>query len=392
MKEAYKKRTYLDHAAATLQEKRVRSLIQKVDEEIFGNPGSLHYEGVLAKKKLDQSREGVAHILHAHPDEIVFTSGGTESNNLALFGSISDIQKSHIIVSNIEHPSVLECAHELERRGAEISFLPVEENGIVSVQKIKKLLRENTVLVSVMYANNEIGSIQPISEIAKIIRQHNKAGGQTIFHTDACQATNYLDMNVSKLGVDLMTFSASKIYGPKSVGALFVKRGTKLSRQSFGGGQEKGLRSGTENVSAIAGFLEALYITEEVRVKESERLRILRDFFVAEVLIKIPDTMVNGSMVDRLPNNANISFLGYDGEEIVISLDARGISASTGSACANIEKKGGKVSNTVLYLNNDRIRAMGSVRFTFGRDTKKADMVRTVKELCDIMKKLSKSK
>lgn len=380
------KRIYLDHAAATPEDIRVLEVMRKVGAGEYGNPNSLHKEGILAKKILEAARKNIADIFHAHSDEIIFTSGGTEANNLAIFGAVREIQKSHIVVSNIEHPSVLECAKELQRPGAEITFLPVSGNGIVSPKTVGDALRDDTVLVSVMYANNEIGTIQPIADIAKIIRRHNKTGGKTLFHTDACQAANYLDMNVLKLGVDMMTVNASKIYGPKGVGALFARRGITLFPQIFGGGQEGGLRSGTENVAGIAGFAKAFELTENIKEKESARLLKLRDFFIHEILTKIPNTVLNGSASKRLPNNVNISFLGADAEEIVILLDARGIAASTGSACANIGR-GGKVSDVIFALNGDRICAAGSVRFTLGRGTKKEDIARTVSELCDIMKK-----
>ncbi len=381
-------RIYLDHAATAPEDKRVLEVMRKISAETYGNPSSIHKEGVAAKKILEEARKNIADILRARPDEIIFTSGGTESNNLAIFGAMGDVSKAHIIVSSIEHPSVLECVRELERRGVEVTYVPVESDGIVSPKSVKNALRENTALVSVMYANNEIGTVQPIAEIAKIIRQRNKAGGKALFHTDACQAVNYLDMNVLKLGVDLMTFNASKIYGPKGIGALFVKRGVKLAPQIFGGGQERGLRSGTENVPAIAGFAEAMRIAEKMKWKESARLVKLRDFFISEILSKTPDTVLNGSANERLPNNVNISFLGADAEEVIIALDARGIAASTGSACANIGREG-KVSDVILALDGDRIRAMGSVRFTLGRGTKKEDIARVMRELCDIMEKLS---
>ncbi|MBI2120500.1 MAG: cysteine desulfurase [Parcubacteria group bacterium] len=387
------RRIYLDHAATTPPDRRVLEAMQKTSREAFGNPSSIHKEGVLVQKILKAARECVASVLHALPDEIIFTSGGTESNNLAVFGAVSDVSKempkAHLIVSKIEHPSILECARELERRGAELTYLPVSLDGVVSPKSVKDALRKNTVLVSVMYANNEIGTIQPIMEIAKVIRQHNKNGGKTLFHTDACQAVNYLPMNVQSLGVDLMTCNASKIYGPKGVGCLYAKRGlTSLSPIIFGGGQEYGLRSGTENAAAIAGFAQALEVAEKMKEKESARLLKLRDFFIHEVLTKIPDTVLNGSAIDRLPNNVNISFLGTDAEEVVVMLDARGIAASTGSACANTGKEG-KVSDVILALDGDRIRAMGAVRFTLGRDTKKEDILRAVKELQTILKKTS---
>lgn len=379
-----KQRIYLDHAAATPVDKRVLEVMRKVGAETYGNPSSIHKEGIAAKKIFEEARKSIADLFRARANEIIFTSGGTESNNLAIFGATDDIQKAHIIVSNIEHKSVLECARELKRRGADVTFLPVSSDGIVSPKTVKNALRDDTALVSVMYANNEIGTIQPIAEIAKIIRRHNHAGGKTLFHTDACQATNYLDMNVLKLGVDMMTVNASKIYGPKGVGVLFARRGIKLFPQIFGGGQESGLRAGTENIAAIAGFAEAVKITEKMKEKESARVSKLRDVFIHEILTKIPDTVLNGSASERLPNNANISFLGADAEEIVIALDARGIAASGGSACANIGREG-KVSEVILAISNDRIRARGSVRFTIGRGTKKEDIWRTVSELSRIV-------
>jgi cysteine desulfurase len=383
------KRVYLDHASTTPLDARVARTMEKIRSEAYGNPSSLHAEGVLARKVLEEARKKIAGVLNGHPDEIVFTSGGTESNNLGIFGVVDNPATAHIIVSGIEHPSVMECVQELERRGAEVDYLPVSPEGIVSPKSVKDALRKNTVLVSVMYANNEIGTIQPIAEIAKVIRRHNKEGGKTLFHTDACQATNYLDMNVLKLGVDLMTFNASKIYGPKGVGALFVRRGVKITPYIFGGGQERNLRSGTEHVAAIVAFAEAMSIAEKMKTKESARLAKLRDFFIHEVLTKIPDTVLNGSASERLPNSANISFLGEDGEGIVIALDARGVAASTGSACANISKDG-KVSSVILALDGDRIRAGGAVRFTLGRGTTKEDIVRTVSELKKIIFKNSK--
>ncbi len=371
------KRIYLDHAAATPLDKGVLSVMQKIGSESYGNPSSLYKEGVEAKKSLLEIRKDIAETIGANPDEIIFTGGGTESNNLALFGIVQDPKKSHLVVSSVEHASVLECARELEKRGAEVTYLPVDKDGLVSLKDLKEAIKENTVLVSVMYANNEIGTIQPISEIAKIIR-HSKS--KPLFHTDACQAANYLDMNVLRLGVDLMTFNASKIYGPKGVGALFVKRGIKISPILFGGGQEKGTRSGTENVAGLKGFAEAMKVAEQMKEKESARLAKLRDFFIQEILSEIPGAILNGSAEKRLPNNVNISIPGTDAEELVIQLDARGISCSTGSACANIGHDG-KVSHVIEALGFGRERAASSLRFTLGRDTKKEDLIFTVNEL-----------
>jgi cysteine desulfurase len=407
------KRIYLDHAATTPIDKRVLSVMQKISSEAYGNPSSIHKEGVEAKKVLSEARKDIADCIGANPDEIIFTSGGTESNNLAIFGAVNlpphlsppleqgrrtDVDGRspslssegrvgvgwfpHIIVSSIEHPSVLECVRELEKRGAEVTYVPVGNDGIVSPKDVKEALRENTALVSVMYANNEIGTIQPIAEIAKVIR-HSKS--KPLFHTDACQAANYLDMNVLRLGVDLMTFNASKMYGPKGVGALFVKRGIKISPVIFGGGQEKGIRSGTENVAGVKGFAEAMRITERMKAKESARLTKLRDLFIKEILKKIPAAVLNGNAENRLPNNVNISISDIDAESYVISLDARGIAASTGSACANIAHDG-KVSHVVESLGFGRDRAASSLRFTLGRNTTKEEVEKAVKVLFDLVK------
>lgn len=387
------KRIYLDHAATTPIDARVFLAMQKTAKEIFGNPSSIHKEGVLAKREVESARKDIAEIIGAQPDEIIFTGGGTESNNLAIFGirhldircpNDNEMLREHIIVSSIEHSSVLECIRELNKRGTEVTYLPVGPDGIVSAKSVAEAIKENTVLVSIMYANNEIGTIQPIAEIAKVIR---RSKNKPLFHTDACQATNYLPMNVLRLGIDLMTFNASKIYGPKGVGALYVKRGIKLSPIIFGGGQEKGIRSGTENVAGIRGFAEAMKIAEKIKSKESARLTEVRDFFVSEMLKKIPNAVLNGDPVWRLPNNANFSFPDSDGEEIAVHLDARGIAVSTGSACANIAHDG-KVSHVLLSLGADQNLASGGVRFTLGRGTTKEDMAKTVKELAEITKKL----
>jgi len=382
------KRIYLDHSAATPVDRRVLLAMQKTTKEVFGNPSSIHKEGVLAKREVESARKEIAEIIGAQRDELIFPSGGTEANNLAIFGVIPhwDIGCPNVVVSSIEHPSVLECVRELEKHGVEVTFLPVGSDGIVSVKDVAEAIKENTVLVSIMYANNEIGTIQPIAEIAKVIR---RSKSKSLFHTDACQATNYLDMNVLRLGVDLMTFNASKIYGPKGVGALYVKRGIKLSPIIFGGGQEKGMRSGTENTAGIRGFAEAMKIAEKMKEKESARLMKLRDFFIKEVLKKIPNAVLNGDPTQRLPNNINFSFLDLDGEEIVIGLDARGIAVSTGSACANISVDG-KVSHVLLAIGNNQNFARGGVRFTLGRETTKEDIERIIKELSLVVKNLYK--
>ena len=343
-----KDKIYLDYASTTPLDQKVKSVISGVEKEFWANPASIHSFGVLAKEKLSLLRNKAATSLSARPKEIFFTSGGTESNNLAIFGVFAelemaglDIRKLHAITTNIEHSSVLNCFRELERRGLSVTFVAVDSNGIISPDSIRNALRDNTVLVSVMYANNEIGTIQPIGEISRLIRKHNSRTfsssdgkkSKTFFHTDACQAPLYLDLSVAQLGVDLLSLDGHKMYGPKGVGALYVKSATPVGPTMFGGGQEAGIRPTTENLPAIAGFEAALSIASANQAKESARLNKLRDYFFRSVQKYFPGTIINGDTINRLPNNANISFLGFDAEELSIRLDAYGVACSTKSAC-----------------------------------------------------------
>ncbi len=417
-------RIYLDYAATTPLDPRVRRVMEPFLREKFGNPSSIHAEAVAAKKALDEARVKTARCLEAHSDEIVFTSGGTEANNLAIFGTVdaftrsdkvrpcigkkvgpcrSDLVKAHIVSTNIEHASVMEPLRELERRGAaEVTFVPVEPNGIVKTEKIIAAIRPNTVLVSVMYANNEIGTIQPIRKIASGLRNFSENSKfeirnsklkltKPIFHVDACQAPLYLNCLVNALGVDLLTLDGHKIYGPKGVGALYVRRGISIAPILFGGGQEKGLRSTTENVPAIVGFAEALRIAGDERNKESSRLATLRDYLYSEVLenIRIRNAVVNGSMEEgeRLPNNLNISLLGRDTEMLTLQLDAAGIAVSTKSSCLKDERESYVVATLGAVPNpsGSFARASSTIRFTLGRGTGKADIERVAKILCRLV-------
>ncbi|HEY4494133.1 MAG TPA: cysteine desulfurase family protein [Candidatus Paceibacterota bacterium] len=372
------KSIYLDYASSA-----------RINE---ANPGAIHELGLKEKQKLEKARKTVAGILGAHADEIIFTSGATESNNLAILGA----PRGHIITTNIEHASVLEaCRH----RG-HATFVEVEQSGIVDPKKIKKALRPDTVLVSVMYANNEIGTIQPIREIAKEIRHYNKLkrpdlknsprsglGGRVIFHTDATQAMNYLPINVEKLGVDLMSFNAAKIYGPKGVGVLYKRRKVKLSPIMCGGNQEFGLRPGTENVAGAQALAKALVEAEKIKNKEVKRLTKLRDYFI-RCLIRANSTIeINGDLTNRLPNNINITTPNIPSDLLVIELSARGIMASAKSAC----KAGdGKASHVIKAINPGLKEEDGSVRFSLGRGTTKKDMDDTLKALTRILTKLKK--
>jgi cysteine desulfurase len=398
------KSIYLDYASSAL--------------EASANSGAIHELGVKEKNKLENARIKIADILHSRKDEIIFTSGATESNNLAILGLIQNFKNPHIVTTNIEHASVLEvCKHLEKTQQAEVSYVEVEQNGVINVKKIKKALKKNTVLVSVMYANNEIGTIQPIREIAKEIRHWRKrpdlknskrsglSSGFPFFHTDATQAINYLSINVEKLGVDLMSMNSAKIYGPKGVGALYIKKGTPVSKIMFGGGQELGLRPGTENVSLAVELAKALELTEKIKENEIRRLTKLRDYFFdklhktffssgypgkpssplkKECFMKF---IINGDLKNRLPNNVNITIPKIPSDLLVIELSARGIMASVKSAC----KAGdGKASYVIEAINKDIKETDGSLRFSLGRETTKKDIDYTVKSLAQILQKLKK--
>ncbi len=333
--------------------------------------------GLKEKEKLENARTKVAHILNARKEEIIFTSGATESNNLAILGS----PRGHIVTTNIEHASVLEtCKH----RG-NVTFVPAQSNGIVDPEKIKKALRPDTVLVSVMYANNEIGTVQPIKEIAKIIRHHNKHNSKKVFfHTDAVQAANYLSLNVINLGVDMMSLNSAKIYGPKGVGILYIKNGTPVGPIMFGGNQERGLRPGTENVILATAFANALEETEKIKAQEGKRLTKLRNYFIS----KLPKNInLNGDPKNRLPNNINITIPKIPSDLLVIELSARGIMASAKSACKSGD---GKASHVIQAINPKAKDTDGSLRFSLGRETTKKDIDRTVKALSEILQKLKR--
>ena len=375
----FMKRVYLDHASTTPIDARVKRAMEPYFAKQFGNPSSIHTEGLEVKKAIDYARTKVARALECRAEEIIFTSGGTESNNLAIFGLLSAKKNAHIVTINIEHSSILGPLRELERQGrVEVTYVPVESNGIVRAEKIIAAIRLNTVLVSVQYANNEIGTIQSIAKIGKMIRALRVP---IIFHTDACQAPLHLNCLVNALGVDLLTLDGHKMYGPKGVGCLYVRRGVRLAPILFGGGQENGLRPTTENVPSIIGFAEALHLAREARAKESARLTALRDYLYASVLqntsIRKREIVVNGSMeaTERLPNNLNISLPGVDTEMLTLQLDAKGIAVSTKSSCLKNEK----ISYVVAALAHDNARAASTLRFTLGRGTTKKDIEYVVK-------------
>ncbi len=381
------KRIYLDHAATTYLDDQVKKAMEPYWQKNFGNASSIYKEGCDARNALTASRKNIASLIAAGPDEIIFTNGGTESDNLAIFGVAKLFKKGHIITTRIEHHAVLNPCEVLEKEGFRVTYLNVDEKGIVDLKEFKKALRKDTILVSIMYANNEIGTIQPIKEAAKIIRDFRKRNNSStpFFHTDAVQAAGYLDMNVQKLGVDLMTVNASKIYGPKGIGFLYIRRGIKLAPVLYGGGQERGLRPGTENIPGIVGLSNAFEISQKTREKESKQLIALCDYLIRNILKKIPDSVLNGHPVLRLPNNVNITIRDIEGESLVLYLDAAGIACSTGSACTSQNLEG---SHVIAALGKQKEEAHCSIRLTLGRKTGKTDIDYVLKVLPAIVKKL----
>jgi len=382
---------YLDFAATTPLSQGVLKVMKKYLSREFGNPSSLHYFGQRAKMAVESAREKVAEFLNCHPFEIVFTGSATEANNLAILGVVEKAralgQKHlHVITTKIEHHAVLYPCAWLEKKGVKVTYLSPDKEGRISPEDVVRNLTENTVLVSVMYANNEVGTVQPISEIGKILKEKKNKKGYPFFHTDAVQAVNYLDCDVQKLHVDLLTLSGHKIYGPKGIGALFVREGTLLEPLILGGGQERGMRSGTENVAGIVGLTEAI---EEVKKhkKDSKKLQELRDYLIREILRTIKEARLNGSWKYRLPNNVNVSIPGVEGESLVIALDNEGFAVSTGSACSS---KSLEPSHVLLALGLTPKEAHGSLRITLGRGTTKQDLKRFVKTLSKVVERLKK--
>lgn len=404
--------TYLDYASATPIDKRVLKLMSSYDKDFFANATSIHKGGVRARMLIEEARKDIADGMNAHRDEIIFTGSSTESNAMVILGVVNNYRLAtsnkgkipHIITSNIEHPAVLMNFNLLEKEGrAEVTYIKVNEKGIVDPKEVKNAIKDNTALISIMYANNEIGTIQPIKEIAKEIRYYKKqlTGNSTfpLFHTDATQAMNYLDIsNVDKLGVDMLSFNGSKIYGPKGVGVLFKKRGIKLSPIYSGGEQEFGLRSGTENVSSIVGLALAFKITNKIKEKEVKRLKAIRDYAFEKLSLMNKDNEIiifNGDLEERLPNNINISVKGISSELLVIELDAKGIEVSAKSACkSGDEENTSYVIQAIREANGDNLdEQVGSLRITLGRGTIKSDIDKFIfifKKILDKYKKWEK--
>jgi len=380
---------YLDHAATTYIDDRVFASMQPHFADVFANPSSFHMPGLRAKNAVMEARASIAKLLNSREDEIIFTSGGTESDNLAVIGipRAHAAKGRHVITSAIEHHAVLETLLHYQKKGeVELTVLPVDRYGVVSVEDLERALRPDTILVSVMMANNEIGTIEPIADIGRALLKWRKANTTPYpyFHTDACQAAGALDIDVEKLHVDLLTLNASKIYGPKGIGMLYVRRGVKVQPLVYGGGQERGLRSGTENVPGIVGLATALELAQQNKETENARLIVLRDR-LAEGLLQIPKTRLNGHPTDRLPNSVNISFLDIEGEAAVLYLDAEGISCSTGSACASASLD---PSHVILATGLSYEGAHGSLRFTLGKRTTAEDIEKVIEVMPGIVERL----
>ena len=379
---------YMDHAATTPMDSEVLSAMLPYFSDIFANPSSIYALAQESRKVVDDSRQKIASLLGARRSEIMFTSGGTESDNAALRGVASALQSTgkHIITSQIEHHAVLHTCYQLEQLGYEISYLPVDQNGIINPTSVINAIREDTILVSIMMANNEIGTIQPIEQICCLVKDEAKRRGTNIiFHTDAVQAAGFLDFNVKKLGVDLLSLSAHKFYGPKGVGALYIRRGTPFETQLSGGGQERGRRSGTENVAAIVGMAKALEISIENREQTNLHCIKLRDKLIKDVMSNIKEVNLNGDDTLRLPNNVNFSFSGVEGEPLLLGLDFAGICVSSGSACSSGSLEPSHVL-TSLGLTDEQ--AQGSLRITLGRENTVEEVEKIVEVLVGLVAKL----
>jgi cysteine desulfurase len=389
------KRVYLDNAGATrISTKAMQALSDSLS--LFGNPSAIHKEGDQASHALQKARNSVATSMNAHSYEVTFVGTGTESCNLAILGTVlavQGIEKPHIITSAIEHPAVLEPIRHLEKDGkVKVTYLPVSENGIVKVRDLREALTEETVLVSVMYANNEIGTIQPVKEIGRAIDEWKRERDRTFtsypyFHTDACQAGNYLNLDVLRLKCHFMSINSSKVYGPKGIAALYKREGIKIESMVYGGGQERELRSGTEAVALAVSFAEALRESHDMREKESERLVKIRDYFFEEIAKEIPDATIYGDKEERLSNNINIRVPGIPSDEMILRLDAKGFAVSHKSACASQETDG---SYVVQALGAGVSESLENVRITLGRETTIGDMNNLLGAIKEIKAKFAK--
>ena len=379
---------YMDHAGTTALAPEVLRAMTPYFTELFGNPSSIHTVGQEARYALDEARERVARVLNCRPREVVFTGGGTESDNAAIVGVATALIETgnHLITTGVEHHAVLHTCQHLESQGFEATYLPVGSDGMVQPEAVYRAITEKTTLVSVMYANNEIGVINPIADIAAAVKQRAAELSRTIlFHTDAVQAAGYLDLDVRKLGVDLLSLSGHKFHGPKGTGVLFIRRGAPFLPYILGGGQERERRSGTENIPGIVGLSVALETANAQREENSRHCAALRDRIVEQVLERVPGSRLNGHPTRRLPNNANFSFSGIEGEPILLGLDMAGIAASSGSACSSGSLE---PSHVLLALGQSAEVARGSLRLTLGKDNTEEQVDYLLDVLVDLVERL----
>jgi cysteine desulfurase len=376
------KRIYLDHAATTPTHPEVVEAMLPYFGESFGNPSSIHFLGQETRVIVDEAREKIASLIGAQSNEIVFTSGGTEADNFALKGVASACRHkgNHIITTSIEHQAVLESCRFLEEQGFAVSYLPVDRYGLVDPEDVRRAITDNTILISIMHANNEVGTIQAIADIGKIARERG-----ICFHTDAVQTVGHVPVDVDELGVDLLAMSAHKLYGPKGIGALYVRRGTRIAPFMHGGGQERGLRASTENVPGIVGFGKAVELAQKELGAEAKHVTALRDRLIHELSERITQIHLNGHPSQRLPNNVNVGIEFVEGEAMAISLDLEGIAVSTGSACSSHDME---PSHVLTALGVPAVLARGSLRFSLGRGTTEEDVERVLEVLPRIVARL----
>jgi cysteine desulfurase len=381
------KKIYFDNSATTCIDNLVLKEMIPYYNKYFGNPSSLHSYGIDASNAVDNSRKQIAEILNAKQDEIIFTSGGTESDNLAIKGIADNFKEkiktadNHIITSSIEHPAVIETCRYLEKQGYNVKYLPVDKYGMIKIEDLKNAITKNTFLITIMYANNEIGTIEPIKDIGKIARKFD-----IIFHTDAVQAICKIPINIKELNIDLLSISSHKIYGPKGIGALFIRNGIKISPIIHGGGHERNIRSGTLNTPGIVGLGKACEIGQKRMKKDIPYIKYLRDTLI-ENLLKIKDTTLNGHPTKRLVNNAHFTFKKIEGESLLMMLDEKGIATSTGSACSSEKQYSSHVLREMGF-NKDQLQS--SLRLTLGRENNIEEIIYASELIPKIVKNLRK--
>ncbi len=376
----------MDHSATAPVDPAVFEAMKPYFIDSFGNASTLYSLGREGKRAMESARKQVASIINADPKEIIFTSGGTESDNIAIKGTAYRLKNkgNHIITSNIEHPAVTETCKYLAKHGFDVTYIPVNNDGIVKASDVEDAITDKTILITIMHANNEIGTIQPIAEIGKIAREKG-----IYFHTDAVQSVGKIPVDVNELNVDMLSLSSHKLYGPKGIGALYIKKGVRLEPILHGGGHERGLRPGTENVPGIVGLGKACEISEQNLEKEMQELTRLRDKLIKAVLEENEDAYLNGHPTQRLPGNVNFRFTGIEGESLILHLDSKGIAASTGSACSSIKLE---PSQVLMAIGLKEVEAHGSLRISLGRDNTEEQIdyvVKSIKEVVDILRKMS---